>query len=239
MKRYIITSLFLISGGFIFAQDAVGDPVASDLGSGIPEQALKEVSVDKFETEGLWHSSISYDTGFSVSRLFTGSPTGKQGIPEEADLEIQDTYVLGTRVDFLRRGDTSIMVYCDRPIPVEGITKTVSVWVAGRNYNHSLKLLVLDYYNRYFELEIGRLNFQGWKKLTVAIPPQPPNGRNGIVQRDMHYTNLGGLKIMGFRIDIDPTEAYGTYYVYFDDLRATTDLFAETSREPDDPSDDW
>jgi hypothetical protein len=48
-----------------------------------------------------------------------------------------------------------------------------------------------------------------------------------------------GIKILGFRIDCDPMEAYGSYYVYFDDLRAYTDLSDEENRAKDDPIDMW
>jgi hypothetical protein len=34
-------------------------------------------------------------------------------------------------------------------------------------------------------------------------------------------------------------EAQGAYYIYLDDLRAVTDLFAENNRDPDDMSDGW
>jgi hypothetical protein len=111
--------------------------------------------------------------------------------------------------------------------------------VAGRNFNHSIYLLLDDALGRHFELYIGKLNFQGWKKLTVAIPPQAPDGVHGIIQRNYHYTNLMGIRITGFRIDCDMMEAYGSYYVYFDDLRAVTDLFAEDMRDADDMSDMW
>jgi hypothetical protein len=100
-------------------------------------------------------------------------------------------------------------------------------------------LLIEDFFGRTFELYMGRLNFQGWKKMTVAIPPQADNSLTGIVQRNYHYNNLLGIKIVGFRIDVDPMEAYGSYYIYFDDLRAVTDLFAENSRDPDDMMDSW
>jgi hypothetical protein len=229
--------------GFAFAQtDGVGTADATLMNGGTDARDdLKVVSVEKFEVEGMWSAFISSDAGIITSRLFDGGPAGKTAIPEEAaaGIEIPDTKVFGARVDYFRRGDTSIFLTAQRPIPIEGITKTVSVWVAGRNYNHTLVLLVKDYFDRYYELEVGKLNFQGWKKLTVAIPPQPDFGNQGIVQRNLHYASLGGLKIAGFRIDVDPAEAYGTYFVYLDDVRATTDLFAETSREPDDPSDDW
>jgi hypothetical protein len=238
MKRYTSVILFLAVAGFLFAQE-VGTPDAGRLQYGADNTDIKEVSIDKFELEGSWGATISSDIGFVSSRLFTGGPAEKTPIPEEAELNIPDTKVFGARVDFLRRGDASIFIYPLRPIPVEGITKTVSVWVAGRNYNHTLVLLIQDFFGRHFELEFGKLNFQGWKKLTVAIPPQPDSGSQGIVQRNLHFSDYGGIKIVGLRIDVDPAEAYGTYFIYFDDLRAMTDLFAENSREPDDPNDDW
>jgi hypothetical protein len=48
-----------------------------------------------------------------------------------------------------------------------------------------------------------------------------------------------GIKITGFRVNVDPWEAYGSYYVYLDDVRAVTDLFAEDNRDPDDMLDTW
>ena len=182
---------------------------------------------------------MSSDDGLTTSRLFIGSPAGKTPIPAEEGLNIQDIHVLGTRVDFFRRGYTSFTVYPMRPIPIEGITKNVSVWVAGRNFNHRLMLLIEDFFGRQFELEMGRLNFQGWRRLTVAIPPQAEDGFNGIVQRNYHYNHYMGIKIVGFRIDVDPMQARGSYYIYLDDLRAVVDLFAEDNRDADDMPDGW
>ena len=143
------------------------------------------------------------------------------------DPKIVDKYVLGVKTEFYTRGYNEIFITAKRPIPIEGITKTISVWVAGRNYNHILWVELKDFFGNSFELPMGKLNFQGWKKLSVAIPPQNPDGRTGIVQRNFHYTSHMGLKIVGFRIECDPDEAFGTYYIYLDDLRAVTDLFAE------------
>jgi hypothetical protein len=241
MKRLMVVALFLFFSGVIFAQQntEVGTPNAQSLGIDAAQQLLKEVSVDKFEHDGYWRSTMSTDTGYITSRLFAGGPSGKEPISDEEGLNIPDNNVLGARVDFLRRGHTSFTLYPLRPIPIEGITKTISVWVAGRNYNHELKILIQDFFGRPFELYMGKLNFQGWKRLTVAIPPQAEDGRNGIVQRNYHYNNQLGIKITGLKVECDPMEAFGSYYVYFDDLRAVTDLFAEDNRDPDDMLDAW
>ena len=240
MKKFLTIALILLIGGFVYAQQReVGAPDPERLGIETAQQLLREVSVDKFEHEGLWRSRMSPDEGYTTTRLFVGSPAGKQDIPEEEGMEIRDIHVLGTRVDFLRRGYSSFTIYPTRPVPIEGITKTVSVWIAGRNFNHEIYLLIQDFFGRNYEFFMGRLNFIGWQKVTVAIPPAPDDGVSGVVQRNYHYQNNFGIKIMGFRIDCDPMEAMGSYYIYFDDLRAETDLFSEHHRDPDDMVDGW
>jgi hypothetical protein len=251
MKRYAIIAIALLSATVAFAQNGEGYPVdgntaASRLGIDSAQQNLEEVSVDKFEQEGYWRASISSDSGFISSRLFlSDGPDGKAEEPilaEEANLNPppEDKYVLGARVDFLRRGHASFTLTPVHPIPIRGITKTISVWAVGRNYNHKLSIIIRDYFGRTFELAMGTLNFQGWKKLTVAIPPQAEDGRNGIVQQNYHYNNDIGISVVGFRVDCDPAETYGTYYLYLDDLRAVTDLFFETDgRDKDDMADSW
>ena len=240
MKRLMIVALFLVAAAcMVYAQQEVGDADPYMIGLDSAQQMLKEVSVDKFEKEGYWYSSMSSDEGYTMSRLFSGGPAAKEPIPDEEGLDIPDEYVLGTKVDYLRRGYNTFTIRPIRPIHIEGITKTVSMWVVGRNFNHEIVLLIQDFFGRNYEIYMGRLNFQGWKKLTVAIPPQSPDGVNGVNQRSYHYNNQMGIKIMGFRIHCDPLEAYGSYYVYFDDLRAVTDLFAENNRDSDDMVDGW
>ena len=199
MKRLIFVALFLtFTFGMAVAQE-IGDADPNMVGIDSAQQQLKEVSVDKFEHDGFWYSTMSSDEGYTMSRLFSGGPAGKEAIAEEEGMDIPDQYVLGTRVDYLRRGYNSFTIRPLRPIPIEGITKTVSVWIIGRNFNHELKLLIQDFFGRDYEVYVGKLNFQGWKKLTVAIPPQTGDGRTGIVQRSYHYNNQMGIRITGFR----------------------------------------
>ncbi|MDR0511570.1 MAG: flagellar filament outer layer protein FlaA [Treponema sp.] len=237
MKRLLILVLVFSVAGLAFAQE-IGEVDPWRLGVDTAQQFLQEVSVDRFEREGFWRATMSPDTGFVTTRLFRGRPLGIQPIPAEEGLNIPNDYVLGARVDFIRRGFTHFTFYAQRPIPIEGITKTVSVWVVGRNANHELYLLIEDMFGRHFELFMGRLNFQGWRRLTVAIPPQLDEGR-GIVQRSAHHHLDAGISIRGFRVHANPWEAFGQYYIYFDDLRAVTDLFAEHHRDPDDMMDGW
>lgn len=239
-KYFTIAALLSALSLFAFAQensplDSV-DP--SRIGVESAELRLKEVSVDKFENEGSWVCSMSADEGVIQGRLFEGSPKEKKPIPEEENLNLPDNKVYGTKVSFYRRGYNSFEVRAVKPIPIEGITKTVSVWVVGRSYPHVLKLLLEDYMGKQFELYLGKLNHAGWKLLTVAVPPQNATG-SGIVQKDYHYGTSMGLKVVGFRIECNPWETYGNYYLYFDDLRAVTDLYEVDLRDDDDMKDSW
>lgn len=246
MKKIIVIALALSMLVFaVGAQTAVGEPDPNTIGVDTAQQKLKEISIDKFEAAGFWKAFISPDEGYIQYRLFEGGPAGKANEPiaDERyvgiDPKIADRFVLGVRTDFFRRGFNEIKVLAEKPIPIEGITKTISVWVAGRNFNHVLKVILLDAFNTEFELTMGKLNFQGWKKITVAVPPQNLDGKTGIIQRNFHFGSRMGVKIVGFKIECDPMEAFGTYYLYLDDLRAVSDLFAEDYRDPDDMTDTW
>lgn len=241
MKKLIMVAVAGALTLVLFAQAAPNFDAANPalIGNDSAQQRLKEVSVEKFENEGTWKVWMSADEGVIRGRLFEGSPAGKTPIPDEEGLDIPDSMVYGVRVDFFRRGYNTFTVQPVKPLPVEGVVKTVNVWVVGRNYNHTLKLLLRDYWGTEFELYMGKLNHSGWKLMTTAIPPQNPDGRSGIIQKDYHYSTRLGLRIAGFKIECDPDNAYGTYYIYFDDMRAVADLFELEHRDADDMYDNW
>ena len=237
MKKLVTILAISCLFGAAFAQNSsLSAPDPATVGNDSARQSLREVSVDLCEREGSWNASISPDNGIISARLFTGSPLGKQPLEENADVE--DSKVLGVKAEFFRRGINSFYITAARPLPVEGITKTVSVWVAGRNQPHDLYLLVQDYFGNNFELYMGNLAFSGWRKLTVAVPPSP-DGERGIVQQSFYFGDKPGLRIIGFRVDCDPIYARGAYYIYFDDLRVVTDLYDVENRNEDDMIDNW
>ncbi|WP_191014619.1 flagellar filament outer layer protein FlaA [Treponema zioleckii] len=236
MKKLLTTVLALSVTGLMFAQESLASPDPTVIGNDSARQALKEVSVDRFELEGSWNAAISPDNGVISSRLFSGSPAAKE--PLKGEEEAVDTKVLGVKVEFFRRGVNSFFIRSARPIPIEGVTKTLSLWVAGRNMDHSLYALVQDYYGNNFELYVGSLGFSGWKKMQVAVPPTP-DGEHGIIQSSAYDGVRPGLRVVGFRVDCNPILARGTYYMYIDDLRAVTDLYDIENRDEDDMRDDW
>ena len=241
MKKisFAVLALAAVFAGTAFSQtDSLSEPDASNIGNDSARQALREVSVDRFEREGSWNVHISSDNGVITGRLFEGSPAAKEELNDSGNQQIEDTKVLGVKVEFFRRGVNSFYITAQRPIAIEGVTKTVSVWVCGRNQGHDMYLLVEDYFGRNYELYMGNLGFSGWKKLTCVVPPSP-DSEHGIVQRSPYYGNKPGLRIIGFRVDCNPMLARGTYYMYLDDLRCVTDLYDLENQDVDDMSDAW
>ena len=162
-KLIVIVGMVALLPTFLMAQQTEG--IAVDrLGRDQAQQELVEVSVSKFEDVAYWGTSMMLDDGIVVIRRFEGAPLEKQPIPGEENSNIQelDKYVLGSKTIFFRRAKSSVSIFPVRPIPIEGITKTISVWVVGRNFNHTLKVIVADYFNQRREITMGKLNFMGF-----------------------------------------------------------------------------
>jgi len=235
VKSIILLVFLLCISMLAVAQvENVGETVPEELGIDAAQQKLRTVSVSKFEDAGFWRANMSLDQGLVTVRTLPGVPIDKEILEGEveAGIDLKDERVLGVKVQYFKRGDHQVAILPSRPLPVEGISKTISLWVVGRNSPHTLKLLVRDQFGNRGEVTMGKLNFAGWKKMVATIP-------TSVIQRDYHYSNRLGIQIEGFRIDMDPEETFGTYYIYFDGLRATTDLFPEESRDIDDMADNW
>lgn len=239
MKKFLLTALVAMVACAAFAQNSiVEDPNPEVVGNDSAMQALREISLDKFEREGAWFVHMSPDYGVISGRNFEGAPAMKEPVKGENADENADTQVLGVKVQFFKRGVNSFYITAQRPIAIEGITKTISMWVCGRNQGHDLYVLIEDYFGRSYELYMGNLGFSGWKKLTAVVPPSP-DGEHGIVQHSAYYGDRPGVRIIGFRVDCNPMLARGTYYVYFDDLRCVTDLYDMLNHDEDDMADSW
>jgi hypothetical protein len=204
---------------------------------------ITEVRLSGFEDASFWNVSMPIDQGVVVKQSRRGAPNDvsddtatnalskrdeKYGIPRDYPRE----KVLGVRVQYIARGYNWFAITPTKPIIIEGICQSISVFVAGRNYRHLLKVRLLDYFGRDRELIMDKLNFIGWKELVVSIPER-------IEQTDYHFVDKQGLKFNGFLIKCDPMETLGTYYIYFDELRAMTDIFNETTKDIDDMTDGW
>ena len=232
--KHLISIILVTSISFVSAQE-MADPSSVTTAN----SQITEVRLDGFEDASFWKVAMPIDQGV-ISRVSrNGKPIeidtddwkardAKYGIPASYAKE----RVLGVKVEYIARGYNWFTVVPVKPVVIEGITQSISVWVAGRNYNHWMKMVLQDFYGKERHVFVDRLRFIGWKELKVSIPET-------VVQRDFHFVDKIGIKFNGFVIECDPIETFGVYYLYLDELRAVTDVFNEKTRDLDDMVDDW
>lgn len=146
MKKYLLVCFVLIAGLTAAAAQETGTPDPALIGVDTAQQMLQEISLSKFEDAGMWEASMPHDFGIAQVRKFLGQPQEKTPIEAEVQANINeaDDYVLGVKTLYFRRALEYLTITPSRPIPIEGICKTISLWVIGRNYEHTLKILLRD-----------------------------------------------------------------------------------------------
>lgn len=193
-------------------------------------QLLADIPITHFEDADSWAVTMPVDMGIALSMARRGRPLEvPQTDPNDGT---QSEYVLGVKVLFNQRGYSYFTLNPPRPIKIPGITKVISAWVCGRSFKHRLFVHLFDYKGAQMVLDMGPLDFVGWKKVNVVIPAS-------IEQDNYHNTEWRGLSLAGFSVRCDPEEAYGVYYLYLDELRAITDIYNEEYRDEDDMADGW
>ena len=224
----LVLSLILFTPLCLLAQDENLENL--QIGIETAGKLLADIPITHFEDADTWFSAMSIDHGIIISMKRRGRPL------EIADIDPNDgtenEYVLGVKVAFTQRGYSQFRMSPPRPIKIPGITKALSIWVCGRSFQHRLYAHVLDYEGNEMMLDMGLLDFVGWKKVNIPIP-------SSIKQHNYHDTDWRGISFAGFSVKTDPGDAYGVYYVYFDELRVMTDIYSEEHRDEDDMEDGW
>ncbi len=119
----------------------------------------------------------------------------------------------------------------ERFLPIPGRCRTIDMWVAGRNYRYTLEIWLKDFNGFVYALNMGKLDYPGWRDLSVRIP--------GYINQDEKYIpREKPLKIMKFVLRADPDERAERFYVYFDQLKVFTDVFIQRY-DGDDIKDKW
>ncbi len=197
-------------------------------------ESIRGILLDNFEDADSWVGIMPRDWGLIFVQRREGGPDEiKKADPEK------NKYSLGARVNFFKTGNAVFGVKPPRELDVPGIVKSLSVWVAGRNYSHVLYAIVRDITGQLHKIRLGRkLNFPGWNRLTGQIG-------EAIVQSDPRFASKRGkrrgLYVTSMYVECDMRETVGQYYLYLDQLEAQTDMFLEDerNRDVDDMVDDW
>lgn len=205
----------------------LGEPTEAEI-KDTAKQMIQPVLIEDFEVPGDWEVKISRDYGVVAFMTRDGFPKAL------ASMKDRNNKVLGAKVNFFKRGPAEILFKPVRDIKIPGITKKIKFWVVGRNYTHTVKILVKDFLGREKEITVGKLNFSGWKLLEVNIP-------EFIIQENYKITEERGLSLSGIKVVCDMNDMVPgrPFYIYFDYLTAETDLFVEKFKEVDDMVDLW
>ena len=140
---------------------------------------------------------------------------------EKKEFEKQPNHILGVKTYFKDRGFDRVEIRPPHEYRIKGIGRQLSVWVLGRKYRHTLYVKLRDYRGTIHKLRLGRLDYLGWRKLTVTIPGWlPQSSRYALVDKNLHFVSLF--------VESDKHEVGGTFYFYVDALKMKVDKTQST-----------
>ena len=191
------------------------------------QTGLIEDWLNDFEAAEDWRAASTCPLGDTKIRKIPGKPrpVDDNGNPVEFPNEVTDDngiahkseFVLGVKTYFMDRGFDRVEVLPPNEYIIRGKAKEIKVWVLGRKFRHTLYVKLRDFRGRLYKIKIGRLDFWGWKELSVVIP--------GWLPLSASYARLDkNLHFVSFFVESDNFEVPGTFYFYLDNFRVITDL---------------
>jgi len=128
----------------------------------------------------------------------------------------EKNHVLGVKTFFNDKGFDRVEFQPPHELVVQGLVRQVSIWALGRNFGHTMYIKLRDYRGTIHKLRLGKLNYLGWRKLTVTIPGWlPQSTRYSLLDKNLHVVSIF--------VESDKFEPVGTYYFYVDQLQANVD----------------
>ncbi len=191
-------------------------------------QWVELLELEDFENCESWQAKTPSDIGYSQAKKVAGGPRILYGDPNSTSDGLRDDrrdghgmyYCLGIKEWTYTRGFTWTEITPPQPILIPSGCKAIYMWVCGRNYRHHMEVWVKTKKDNYeYKIDMGSMNFKGWKRMWAYLPDHVP-------QYQKHVPQFITLYITRFVIRHDPDEPNGVYYCYFDDLDAAVDLLA-------------
>jgi len=191
------------------------------------QTGLVEDWMDDFEASEDWRAMATCPIGETKIRKIPGKPrpiddNGNEvnypdTITDENGITHENKYVLGVKTYFMDRGFDRVEVFPPNEYIVRGKAKEIKVWALGRKFRHTLSVKLRDYKGAIHKIKIGRLDFWGWREMSVIVPgwlPQSPG--YALLDKNLHFVS--------FYVESDIYEVPGTFYFYLDNFRVITDL---------------
>ncbi len=229
------TMVILIGSGNISlqAQDKPGDKPAEKKSDDEVKTGLVWDWMNDFENCEDWRAVATCPLGETKIRKTKGKPMlvkedgsttpvvekdlGLSGGKDENSQDHKSDFVLGVKTYFMDRGFDRVEVFPPNEYIIRGKAKEVRVWVLGRKFRHTLFVKLRDYRGNIHKIKVGRLDFWGWKELSVIIPGWlPQSTRYAMLDKNLHFVS--------FYVESDVYEVPGTFYFYMDNFRIRTDL---------------
>lgn len=204
------------------------------------QDGLVEDWLNDFEDAEDWRAYATCPLGDTKIRKIPGKPSkvseNGEVVPHQIELndengiKHEDKHVLGVKTYFMDRGFDRVEVYPPNEYIIRGKAKEIKFWALGRKFRHTLYVKLRDFRGRIHKIKVGRMDFWGWREMSVVIPGWLPQSASyAMLDKNLHFVS--------FFVESDLYEAPGTFYFYLDNLRVITDLSEFTG----DPSirDNW
>lgn len=220
--RLLVIVLLLGTAAAAFADEVTMNLVPRVLQSFDPGEEQREV----YRTWQLLPSKFGYDRdGNSLwdARLIDTWPEALFGKNRDGE----QLRALGLRGSFLRKGYNYVQIvpgtgegdsFEHKPIPIPGRVQFLDLWVWGSNHAYNLEVHVRDFQGIEHVLPFGSLQFVGWKNLQVRVPGSIPQAWQYLPRRQ-------GLELTKLVLWTQPGEKVDDFFVYLDQIKATTDMF--------------
>jgi len=105
-------------------------------------------------------------------------------------------------------------------LPIPGRVRNIDMWVWGSNHDYYIELQLQDYRGIVHTIDLGGINYRGWRNLRVNIPTWIPQGVR-------YVPSFRGLELVKIVVWTRPYEKVDGFFVYFDEIKVTTDIFEE------------
>jgi hypothetical protein len=141
----------------------------------------------------------------------------KDSFEDENGIKHENNFLLGVKTYFMNRGFDRVEVFPPNEYIIRGKAREVKVWVLGRKFRHKLYIKFRDYAGDIHKIKIGRLDFWGWREMSVIVPGWLPQSASyAVLDMNLHFVS--------FYVESDRFERPGTFYFYLDQFRIVTDL---------------
>ncbi len=217
--------------------------IADEQTVNLESRILESFDPETRTTEWLVRGSKFVSEGFPKQTYAETWPEALFG----ANREDRELEVLGAHFKFDRQGYNYIEFIpvkedeegntVPNPIQIPGRVQQFDLWVWGSDFDYYMEAHLQDWRGVVHTLQLGDLNFVGWRNLRVGIPSYIPQS-----QRYAPY--LEGLKLIKLVVWTKPVERVHNCYIYLDQLKVLTDVFVtrfdgDALAQPDRVNDIW